>query len=266
MQRYFLVLIICSANIADAAHIIAHRGFACGAEENTTESVARAWRAGADAVEIDVRVSTDGVVYLYHDDVVSKTPVKDLSYSEFESLSGGGVAILSEVTALAHPPGYFVLDVKEKHQDRIRQIAIAVEQLGLSADQISFQSENLAVLSQLGELHPGSPMTYLTKLKWRVPYLVGPSAKAIVTKLKDTVIRRISIKGRSFVDRKFVSTLRAAGYEVHVWTINKPSRAAYYLDIGVDGIITDNIEGVLLKTGVSAASADLCEETSVRDR
>ncbi len=44
------------------------------------------------------------------------------------------------------------------------------------------------------------------------------------------------------VDRAFVRAAHARGLRVHVWTVNDPARAAALLDLGVDGIMTDELE------------------------
>ena len=50
--------------------IIAHRGFAYQNMENTLLAFSSALDAGADALETDVQVSSDGVLYCFHDDTV----------------------------------------------------------------------------------------------------------------------------------------------------------------------------------------------------
>lgn len=53
--------------------IIAHRGFSELAPENTVAALELALQAGADAVEFDLHVASDGTPMLLHDDTVDRT-------------------------------------------------------------------------------------------------------------------------------------------------------------------------------------------------
>lgn len=67
--------------------ILVHRGASKIAPENTLEAYAAALDRGADGIEIDIRRSADGVLYIMHDEELGRTiegkgPVKNLSYYE----------------------------------------------------------------------------------------------------------------------------------------------------------------------------------------
>jgi glycerophosphoryl diester phosphodiesterase len=53
--------------------VVAHRGAAAQAPENTMEAYRLAVEAGADAIELDVHLSQDGQMALIHDDTVDRT-------------------------------------------------------------------------------------------------------------------------------------------------------------------------------------------------
>lgn len=53
--------------------VVAHRSNGFGAPENSREAVEKATRAGVNVIEIDVRLSKDGNIYVMHDNALDKT-------------------------------------------------------------------------------------------------------------------------------------------------------------------------------------------------
>ncbi len=53
--------------------VVAHRGAATVAPENTMEAYRRAVEMGADAIELDVQLSADGELVLMHDETIERT-------------------------------------------------------------------------------------------------------------------------------------------------------------------------------------------------
>ncbi|MET9969319.1 glycerophosphodiester phosphodiesterase family protein, partial [Streptomyces sp. NPDC006356] len=83
---------------------VAHRGDPYRVRENTLDSLRSALRRGADAVEIDVRLTKDGVPVLLHDDTLKRLweqdrPLLALSSAEVRGLTAGGVPTLEEALA-----------------------------------------------------------------------------------------------------------------------------------------------------------------------
>ena len=92
--------------------IIAHRGASAAAPENTLASFKEAVRVGADMIELDVRLSREGAVMVFHDPDLSRTtdgdgPVEKRRLAELRALDAGswfsenfkgeGIPILEEV-------------------------------------------------------------------------------------------------------------------------------------------------------------------------
>lgn len=74
--------------------VVGHRGACEVAPENTLASFERAWRDGADIVEMDVRLSADGQVVVFHDATVDRTTdgtgeVAAMTVAELKRLDAG---------------------------------------------------------------------------------------------------------------------------------------------------------------------------------
>ena len=100
--------------------LIGHRGSAHQlAPENTLSSVERALLQGADGVEVDVRITADGVPVCHHDESLWRTAgdrrsVGGLTYSELSAIGAHRVPLLSEVVDLVEGRGRLIVDVKTK--------------------------------------------------------------------------------------------------------------------------------------------------------
>ena len=75
--------------------IICHRGASGYAPENTLESIRTAADLGAKWVELDVKLTRDGVPIIFHDDTLERTtnggdrPVAECTYDEIRALEAG---------------------------------------------------------------------------------------------------------------------------------------------------------------------------------
>ena len=113
-----LCLATAPARAADKpAEIIGHRGASHDAPENTIAAFDRGLAAGADGLELDVRLSKDGEVVVIHDETLDRTtdargPVRpapklgqhtDEVLAEVLKLSGGEIARLHDARIVAGP-------------------------------------------------------------------------------------------------------------------------------------------------------------------
>jgi len=92
--------------------VVAHRGIATGAAENTIEAFTNAIAAGADMVEFDVRRTRDGELIVFHDSRVGGAAIGDLTRDEIESAKGVRPPLFAEV--LGACAGEIRLDVELK--------------------------------------------------------------------------------------------------------------------------------------------------------
>ena len=224
----------------------AHRGGASTGDENTAEAFERAVKLGYRYVETDVHATADGVPVVFHDDTLTRLTghpgrVEDLRWADLATLRVGGAAAiprLDEILA-AWPEIRFNIDVKadggaEPAVDTIRRSG-ADDRVLLA----SFSDARLARLRALAgprvATSLGMRMVALLRLSslTRTPLRLPPSVVAAQVPVRHA---RVTV-----VDRRFVEHCHRAGLQVHVWTIDDPAEMLRLLDLGVDGIMTDDL-------------------------
>ena len=139
--------------------IAAHRAGHLTSPENSLAAVDEAVREGADIVELDVKVSADGVPFLMHDRTVTRTTG---GVGEAESLTYGQLRDLRLANSAEPPPtlvealrrtcGRVLVDLDMK-TDRVAAVAAVVEGLGMT-DQVVFFDSDGEVLRAVRRLLP----------------------------------------------------------------------------------------------------------------
>jgi glycerophosphoryl diester phosphodiesterase len=125
--------------------IVAHRGASTERPECTLSALGRAVEIGADAVEIDVRTSSDGVLFLLHDPTLDRTtdgtgPASRRTMVELKKLDAGAwfnaayrgerIPTLSEALRLSGGKIDVLLDLKEKGEPFAKAVARDVRTYG----------------------------------------------------------------------------------------------------------------------------------------
>jgi glycerophosphoryl diester phosphodiesterase len=232
----------------------AHRGGAATGPENTMASFARAVELGYRYLETDARVTSDGVLLAFHDETLDRVSdltgrLEDRPWSEVKKARVGGEPIptLEELLS-AFPHVRFNIDPK---LDRaVEPLVRALRRTG-SEERVcvaAFSDRRLlAVRRQTGgrvctALGPHG-IGRLRAASYGVP--VGPFGAACV----QVPLRH---RGRPLVDARFVRAAHRRRLPVHVWTIDDADEMRRLLDLGVDGIMTDEpavLKEVLVSRG-----------------
>lgn len=235
--------------------VIGHRGAAGVAPENTLESIEAALAAGADAVEIDVRVTDDGIPVLLHDASLDRTtsargPLALRRSTVLGHIDAGAqwtrdggrtypwrgrgvrLATLSEVLA-SWPHLSLLIDVKEPEAQRaIARTVLA----GKAADRCVLASEHDEALEAFRQ----PPFLCGASRREIALFLARATAGSAPPRLPHVVM---AIPDRYFgipvASARFIAAARAAGNAVHVWTIDDADRAVQLWAAGATGIITD---------------------------
>ena len=222
------------------AIIIAHRGAAGKAPENTLTAMSHAINDGADWLEIDVQESIDGEVVVIHDSDFMKLGGKKLkvwegTLEEIKEIDVGSwfnkdfsaerVPTLAELLELAKGKCNVLIELKYYGYDELleQRVADIVEQ----ADMVN----NVAVMSLKYE---GIQRFRALRPSWTVGLL---SSKAI-GKISDLDVDFLAIN-MAAAKPAFIRRIHSAGKKVYVWTVNDQISMAQMMSLGVDGLITD---------------------------
>ncbi|MGB9902965.1 glycerophosphodiester phosphodiesterase family protein [Methanothrix sp.] len=216
------------------ASLIGHRGAPALAPENTLQGIRKAHSCGADMVEMDVRLSSDGVLVLMHDETVDRTTngsgrIEDLSIQELRCLDAGGepVPTLREALRLAEVLG--VQPVVEMKEEGLEEIVLE-ELLGSKAIVTSFYHTSLLELRELLRERRGAEGIRTGIIISSLP--VNPVDLALDVHADAIFPKRVS--------PNIFKVAHKRGLKVYPWTVNNPDRASWLLRLGADGLVTDN--------------------------
>lgn len=248
-------------NSTFACQKVAHRGGAALAPENTMAAFRHAPMFSVDAIELDVQMSRDGHVIVFHDETVERLThgrgnILDLDLAYLRGLdvaahfSGGWpepqrIPALTEVLAFARQARLqMYIEVKPGLREgvyvRYPGIAEAVVKDVLAAgmlDQVLIMSFDWEVLPHIKTLAPGATTcTLVSEDVW------NPHARAALAEL----VTRVRANGCEWVNIDYElftpempDFFHAHGLRLGVWTVNDAAGLQRLADAGVDSLTTD---------------------------
>ncbi|MFF5017308.1 glycerophosphodiester phosphodiesterase [Streptomyces sp. NPDC001165] len=215
---------------------VAHRGAPYRFRENTLDSLRSALDLGADAVEIDVRLTRDGVPVLLHDETLKRLwehdrPLRSLSADEVRGLTADGVPTLAEALA-ATGDSRVMLDLCGRVDRRtVRQVMDVVRQSG-ARERVYYCAHAEAMLA----VRAADPAAEIA-LTWTT---LAPPRPALL----DVVRPRWLNYRFSLVDRDLAARVHRDGYLLSVWTPDTRRSMRRLLDLGVDSITTNRVDAL----------------------
>lgn len=248
------------------ALVLGHRG-APGPQrgENSVRAVEAALERGADGVEVDVRLSADGVLVCSHDAVVEtalgdRLPVSSHSWGELHraaARAGDRLANLEQVLAAIgrHGPCHLVVEAKPAGDHGSAWSTVEAVQHALSGA-------------------PADVTVTVSSFDWRLLDMVRSSGSRVRTAVlggahvpAHLVLRQALDAGHQEAHLG-LSALRQAphavrlarhlGVAVTAWTVNGLEELRRVAQWGVDGVITDNV--VLARTALREAETAASRE------
>ncbi|MEV4949183.1 glycerophosphodiester phosphodiesterase [Streptomyces sp. NPDC053755] len=219
----------------DHVTAVGHRGDPYRVRENTVPSIVSAIEAGADAVEIDVRLTGDGVPVLLHDDTLKRLWGHDralsaLSLAQLRELTRDGVPTLREAL-IAAGPHRLLLDLPGGDETSVRTIVGTVRECG-AAERVYYCAGGVAML-QIRAADPSAEIS----LTWNS--LSPPRAV-----LLDAVRPRWLNYRFGLVSRELVDKVHRDGYLVSAWTADTRRSMRKLITHGVDSITTNRVDAL----------------------
>lgn len=238
---------------APVPRVLAHRGFAVDAPENTLLAFVEALALGTPYLETDVHVTLDGVAIISHDADLGRVAgnSRRLSLLTLEQVRAVRLPEDQTVPTLqealeAFPDARFNIDVKV--DEAVRPAAEAILRAG-AVDRVLVTSFSTKRRRAITDLLPGVASSASS---W------GVAVALVASELPRGPLRRVALR---LVTRRFdalqvpegwwrirIATRRriadwaAAGVETHVWTVDDPADMRRLVDLGVAGIVTDRTD------------------------
>ena len=233
--------------------VLAHRGLALDAPENTLLAFAHAVAAGATHVETDVHATLDGVAVVTHDPDLERVGgdarrVSLLTLEQVRAIrlpEGQGVPTLREALE-AFPDTCFNVDVKAPEAVRPTIEAVLAAGAGDRVLLTSFSEvRRRATVAGLPGVatSASSRGVALAVAASLVPW--GP-ARRLLVRAATRGVRALQVPERygrfRVVTRWRVAALAEVGVETHVWVVDDPADMRRLVALGVAGVVTDRAD------------------------
>lgn len=223
----------------------AHRGGTSVAPENTLRAFEDAVTLGYRYIETDVHATRDGVLVAFHDDDLSRTcgidkKIAESTWSELATMrvhETDPIPLMEDILG-TWPDVRVNIDCKS---EAALQPLIEVIRKTNSLHRVcigSFSDSRLQrIRDALGNdvctsMGPREVAALLSASTLRTPFRPHHTIHAAQIPVKQS--------GVPIVTRRTIDVAHKAGIDVHVWTIDDPLEMARLLDLGVDGIMTDD--------------------------
>ncbi len=226
---------------------LAHMGGRGEEAENSAAAFANAVRLGYRHLDIDLQATSDGVLVAHHDESLKRltdrnATMADLSWREVADLrlpDGQPLARFDELVE-THPEALWNIELKDdgsiaptieliRHHGMDRRVC-----LNTFSDR---RLRRIRAAAEAADLRPSYSTPIGATLWLKAASLISflPFTTSV-----DATQAPVEDRGVKVLDRRFVDRAHQAGLVVIVWTINDVDEMGRLLDLGVDGILTDN--------------------------
>lgn len=238
--------------------VVAHRGVATAAAENTIDAFTNAIAIGADMIEFDVRRTSDGELIVFHDARVGAAAIGDLTRGEIESARGVRPPLFAEV--LEACAGKIRLDVELKEDGYVPEaMALLEAALGKAGADVAEQvvtSFLPAVVAQAKDAFPEARTGLLVGTDGPFYHLREHYRQMFPVGLAREVRADYLAPNYKLASYGVVARAASAGLPCLLWTVNADADITRFAsDPRVAAIITDQAAKALAIVAGSSAAA-----------
>lgn len=234
--------------------IVAHRGAAAQAPENTMEAFRLGVEAGADAIELDVHLTADGQLAVIHDETLERTTdrtgrVAELTMAQVREADAGatftrpddsgfpfaerGLTVPTLPEVLAWLPDGVGLVIEIKARAAADAVVEAVQSHPVRDGRLAVISFDEAAIERVRDLDPGIKTGYLL-----VPS--QPVEPALVWATEHGHAGVHPWEGDLGMDPlPLLAQANAFGREIGCYVVNDPERMKHLAACGIWGFVTD---------------------------
>jgi glycerophosphoryl diester phosphodiesterase len=247
----------------DGPLAFAHRGGIAATDldaggENTMAAFERAVRLGFRYLETDVHATSDGVLLAFHDTALDRLTgergrLRERTAGDLEALRVHGrdaIPRLADVL-VAFPDARLNVDVK--HESAIGPL-LDVLRTSRAWDRVCVAAFSDRRVRAVREAAGPRLATALGPREVAVVRAAALAPAGALRERLDARLRRIPaacaqvpvrLGPLRVVDQRFVAAAHRVGLPVHAWVVDDPDEIARLLDLGVDGIMSDDLEALL---------------------
>lgn len=230
-------------------HVIAHRGASAEAPENTVAAFERARQQGAVAVELDVQLSRDGVLVLFHDARLDeKTDLTGaVREHDAEALLRADIGSWFDATHPQAPERYagtplvtldalfghfgdafhYHVELKSREPTLPERVLGVVQARGL-ASRVTITSFHLELLRRVRALDAGMP----------IAWLLSEPDTALVDQAAREDFQMVGFPAAA-LDAGLVGHARRRGLEIRAWRVKTPELMEHAIRVGANGMTID---------------------------
>ncbi len=245
--------------------IFGHRGMS-EYPENTYLSFKNAADTGVDVIETDLHISRDGKFFIFHDATLDrvtdgKGKINDFTLDELKKFDaaynfsndgasfpyrGKGIRILSLEELLETFPGQrFNIELKDCNPASVEGYCGVIRKFNAD-ERVLTASEHYANIVEVRRILPEMATSASMREVINIYFLFKIGMLSLKKSYRMDALQIPEFVSFSrLANPGMVKMLKSKGVRVHVWTINKEEEMRRLIEIGVDGIITD--EPALLK-------------------